>query len=277
MYANDLPGSFGEPSVPAYTSPRIRFIHQLEEVRDAVLVMGSMVDKAVDAAIDALRQRDVHQAERIIRDDRLINRQRFDIEQSTLLLLATQQPMASDLRFLASVLYITTDLERMGDHARGISRLVLKLASEPPLALPPELPRMADLCRDRLRRALDAFVARDSDAAQRIAAEDVTTDDLQAAVYRAMLQTMLGDPSTIQRATYMIWVTHNVERFGDHVTNVCERIVYAVTGHMAELTGYPGEGGGLGGAERPAAAPAGTGSAPGSANGEGAAEQRPPG
>jgi phosphate transport system protein len=225
----------GEQLVTAYVSPRVRFIHQLEEVRDSVLTMGSMVDKAIDSALDALQRRDAHLAQRVIREDRQINRQRFDIEQSALLLLATQQPMASDLRFLAAVLHIVTDLERMGDHARGICRLALKLRDEPPLRLPAELPRMADLSRDRLRRVLDAFVARDADAAQAIAAEDRATDELQQAVYHDMLQVMLADPGAIARATYMIWVTHNVERVGDHITNVCERIVYAVTGTMSEL------------------------------------------
>ena len=223
----------------AYVSPRVRFVHQLEEVRDGVLTMGSMVDKAIDYALDALLRRDFHLAERVIRDDRHINRQRFDIEQSALLLLATQQPMASDLRFLASVLHITTDLERMGDHAQGISRLCIKLGQEPPLKPPPELPQMGEHCRNRLRRALDSFVARDAEAAQEVAAQDAVTDALQDATYRQLIETMIADPDAIRRATYLIWVAHNVERIGDHITNVCERVIYAVTGHMEELTEGP--------------------------------------
>ena len=233
MYQNGPPR---EPYVTTYVSPRVRFVHQLEEVRDAVLTMGSMVDKAIDYAIDALRRRDVTLMQRVIKDDRHINRQRFDIEQSALLLMATQQPMASDLRFLAAVLHITTDLERMGDHARSVSRLGLKLNTEAPLKLPTELPRMADLCRDRLRRALDAFVARDADAALQIAGQDVTTDALQDAIYRDLLQVMLNDPDAIRRGTYLLWVAHNIERIGDHITNVCERVIFAVTGRMEELT-----------------------------------------
>jgi phosphate transport system protein len=193
----------------------VRFVHQLEEVRDSVLTMGSMVDKAVDYAVDALRRRDAFTMQRIIKDDRL---------------------MASDLRFLASVLHITTDLERMGDHARSIARLGLKLGAEPPLKLPAELQRMADLCRDRLRRALDAFVARDADAAQLIASQDTATDEMQDAIYRDLLQVMLDDPSAIRRATHLLWVAHNVERIGDHITNVCERVIFTVTGQMEELT-----------------------------------------
>ena len=233
MYQNGPPR---EPYVTTFASPRVRFVHQLEEVRDAVLTMGSMVDKAIDYAIDALRRRDVTLMQRVIKDDRHINRQRFDIEQSALLLMATQQPMASDLRFLAAVLHITTDLERMGDHARSVSRLGLKLNTEAPLKLPPELPRMADLCRDRLRRALDAFVARDADAALKIAGQDTTTDALRDAIYRDLLQVMLNDPDAIRRGTYLLWVAHNIERIGDHITNVCERVIFAVTGRMEELT-----------------------------------------
>ena len=198
--------------------------------------MGSMVDKAIDNALDALQRRDIRLAERVIRDDRHINRQRFDVEQSALLLLATQQPMASDLRFLAAVLHISTDLERMGDHARGVARLCVKLQAEPLVKVPPQLPRMAALCRDRLGRALDAFVARDADAAQQIAAQDADTDALQEEIYRQLLEAMTQDPEAITRATYLIWATHNVERIGDHITNVCERVIFAVTGHMEELT-----------------------------------------
>jgi phosphate transport system protein len=220
--------------VSTYVSPRVQFVHQLEEIRDAVLTMGSMVDKAIDGAMDGLRRRDMALAERVIKDDRLINRRRYDIEQSALLLIATQQPMASDLRFLAAVLHITTDLERMGDHARSVARLTLKLGREAPLKPLIDLPRMADLCRGRLRRALDALVARDAEAAQEIAAQDSETDALQDAVYKELLEMMLADPSTVSRATYLLWIAHNLERVGDHVTNVCERVIFTVTGQLGE-------------------------------------------
>src|SRR5262245_29985397 len=118
----------------SYASMRQQFSHRLDEVRDSVLTMGSMVDKALDRAVDSLLTRELAGVRRVIQDDQLINRQRFDIEQSAILLLATQQPMASDLRFLASIMHIVTDLERMGDHARSISRLTLKLSEEPPCA-----------------------------------------------------------------------------------------------------------------------------------------------
>src|SRR5262249_24424175 len=154
----------------------------------------------------------------------LVNQQRFDIEQSALLLLATRQPMAGDLRFLAAVLHIATDLERMGDHARSIARLTIRLGDEPSLKPFIDIPKMADLSHDRLRAALDALVTRDVELATRTAALDAETDRLQDAVYDELLDIMARDPSTTTRAMYLLWVTHNLERIGDHITNICERV-----------------------------------------------------
>ncbi|MDQ3699651.1 MAG: phosphate signaling complex protein PhoU [Chloroflexota bacterium] len=225
----------------SYVSVRQEFAHRLDEVRDQVLTLGSMVDKAIDRSIDALGSRNLGVAKKVVRDDQLINQLRFDIEQSALLLMATQQPMASDLRFLASVLHIVTDLERMGDHARSIARLTIKLGDEPPLKPLAELPQMAALSHDRLRGALDALVARDPELAQRIAEQDAGTDRLQDSVYEALLAVMTSDPSTVTRATYLLWVAHNLERVGDHITNICERVIFAVTGHMQELNVHRGD------------------------------------
>src|SRR5262245_60334137 len=200
-----------------------------------------MVDKAIDLSIESLRARDLATARRIILDDRLINQQRFDVEQSAILLIATQQPMASDLRFLAGVLHIATDLERMGDHARSITRLTIKLGDEPPLKPLIDIPKMAALAHDRLRGALDALVTRDCELAERVAAQDVETDRLQDAVYEELLRIMTGDPATVTRATYLLWIAHDLERVGDHVTNVCERVIYILTGRMEELNVLRGD------------------------------------
>jgi phosphate transport system protein len=225
----------------SYTSGRQEFVHRLDEVRDAVLNLGSMADKAVDRAVDALRARDLTMARRVIREDQQINQQRFDVEQSAILLMATQQPMASDLRFLAGVLHIATDLERMGDHARSIARLAIKLGDEPPLKPLIDIPKMGALCHDRLRGALDALVDRDPDLARRVAEGDAETDRLQDAVYEELLEIMTRDPAAITRATYLLWVTHNLERVGDHITNICERVIYILTGHMEELNVLRGD------------------------------------
>jgi len=225
----------------SYVSVRQDFVHRLDAVRDAVLTLSSMVDKAVDRAVESLRGRDLTTARQIIRNDQLVNQQRFDVEQSAILLMATQQPMASDLRFLAGVLHIATDLERMGDHARSIARLTIKLGDEPPLKPFVDIPAMGALCHDRLQGAMDALVDRDPELALRVAAQDAETDRLQDAVYDELLGIMTADPSTVTRATYLLWVAHNLERVGDHITNICERIVYILTGHMEELNVLRGD------------------------------------
>jgi len=225
----------------SYVSVRQEFVHRLDEVRDAVLTLSSMVDKAVDRAVEALRARDLAAARQIITDDLKINQQRFDVEQSAILLMATQQPMASDLRFLAGVLHIATDLERMGDHARSIARLTIKLGEEPPLKPFVDLPAMAALCHHRLQGAMDALVGRDPELARRVAEQDAETDRLQDAVYDELLGIMTADPATITRATYLLWIAHNLERVGDHITNICERTIYILTGHMEELNVLRGD------------------------------------
>jgi phosphate transport system protein len=225
----------------SYTSARQEYVHRLDEVRDSILNLGSMVDKAIDRAVDALSGRDLTVARRVIREDQLVNQQRYDIEQSAILLMATQQPMACDLRFLAGVLHIATDLERMGDHARSIARLAIKLGDEPPLKPLIDIPRMGALCHDRLRGAMDALVDRDPDLARRVAEGDAETDRLQDVVYEELLEIMTRDPATITRATYLLWVAHNLERVGDHITNICERVIYILTGHMEELNVLRGD------------------------------------
>src|SRR5262245_2671592 len=211
-----------------------------------------MVDKAIDLSIESLRARDLATARRIILDDRLINQQRFDVEQSAILLIATQQPMASDLRFLAGVLHIATDLERIGDHARSVARLTVKLAqatapSGEPLVEAtgpvPEVPALVALVRTRLRHALDAFLDRDPDLAGRVAGEDAEVDRLQDAAYARLMTDVRQGPrapggpgaAAAEAATYLLWVVHNLERSGDHVTNICERVIYAATARLVDL------------------------------------------
>jgi phosphate transport system protein len=214
---------------------RAHYVRRLDGVRDSVVTLGSMVDKAIDRAGMALEARDFFLARRVIREDLQINQLRFAIEQAVLELLATQQPMASDLRFLTGVLHIVSDLERMGDHARSVARLVIRLGTEPPPGGLVQVRQMAALCRDRMRRALDAFVGRDCSLAAGVAAEDTQTDALQDEVYAELLGIMISDPATIAPATYLLWVAHNLERIGDHITNVCERTIFTVTGRMEEI------------------------------------------
>ena len=208
------------------------FQHELDSLRERVVTMGSMVDKALARAVDALRTLDVNLAREVVKNDLEINQYRWETENEATRVIATQGPIASDLRAVISVFSIVTDLERMGDHAVSIARYVIDTAAEPPLKKLVDLPRMADIAREMLRDSLSAFVQGDVEAAKRIIERDDEVDALFAQVNRELLTYMLADPSTIDRATRLISVGHNLERVGDRVENICERVIYAVTGEV---------------------------------------------
>jgi phosphate transport system protein len=211
------------------------FHRKLREIQDDVLVMGNMVEKAIIASIKALRERDLELAELIIADDVKINQKRFEIENKCVQIIVTQQPMASDMRVIMAVVNIITELERIGDYAEGIARIVLLIGDEPPLKPLVTIPRMADKTVEMLHRSLEAFINRDAAAARQIADEDEEVDNLYDELYRVLISFMLEDPKTITRATRLIWVSHNLERAADRVTNICERVVFTVTGKMEEI------------------------------------------
>jgi phosphate transport system protein len=176
---------------------RSAFHRELEHVQEEVLVLGSMVEKAVLRSVDALRNRDTAAARIIQTDDVLINKKRFEIEEEALMLIATQQPMASDLRRLAAVLQIVTDLERMGDYAAGIAQICIDIGDQPHVKRLIDIPRMAEKSVSMLRRSLDAFIELDVAAAESIAREDDEVDDLYQQVYRELLTIMLANPRMI--------------------------------------------------------------------------------
>lgn len=211
------------------------FSRELDQIQQEVVAMGVMVEEAVHASIEALKQRDLEKAREIIADDLRINKKRWDIEEQCLQLIATQQPLAKDLRLLAAVLVLITELERMGDYAEGIAKINILLGDEPLLKPLIDIPRMAQKATDMLHRSLQAFINRDAEAARAICNEDDEVDDLWNQVYRELLTFMIQDPRTINRATYLIWVAHNLERIADRVTNICERTVFLVTGRMEEM------------------------------------------
>ena len=213
---------------------RATFHKKIREIQDEILIMGSMVSKATLLAIEALQTRDLTLAKQIIADDQKINRKRFEIEEKCIQLIATQQPMASDLRTIVSVLNIITELERIGDYAEGNAKITIMIGNEPPLKPLIDIPRMAKKTVDMLNRSLTAFINHDADAAVKISAEDDFIDNLYDQIFRELLTFMAEDPKTITRATRLIWVTHNLERSADRVTNICERIVFMVTGKMEE-------------------------------------------
>ena len=200
-----------------------------------MLVLAGMVESAIDRGIQALRNRDAELAREIIADDIKINRRRYETEERCLELIATQQPMAGDLRTIAAILYIIVDLERMGDHAEGIAKIALMLADEPPLKPYIDIPRMAQIATRMLMGSLEAFKHRDAARARAICNEDDEVDALYDQVYRELVTYMLQDSKTIERATHLTWVAHNLERIADRVTNICERVVYLVEGKIEEL------------------------------------------
>ena len=214
---------------------RTAFVQSLQELQDGVMSLGSMTEKAIGRAIDSLRNQDSALAQRVVDEDKRINEARYELEDACILLMATQAPMASDLRRITAVTQIATELERMADHAEGVAVLTLRTADEPLLKPLVDIPRMADIARELLLEALDAYVEDDAERAKQVARRDDEVDRLYEQVYRELLTFMISDPRTITRATHLLWVAHNVERIADRVTNICERVVFVVTGELEEL------------------------------------------
>jgi phosphate transport system protein len=215
--------------------PRENFHRQLDEIQDAVLALGSMVDRQIERAMQALLDRDVSLAEAVVRDDAEVNRARFDVDNTCLGLLAQQAPMAGDLRVVVSVLAIAADLERMGDHAEGVASIVVLMADEPVVKPLVDIPRMAAISREMMRSSLDAFINRDVEAAFAVGRRDDAVDELQDIVYNDLVAIMIKDPSTVESCTHLLWVAHNFERIADRATNIAERVVFTVTGEMPQM------------------------------------------
>ena len=216
---------------------RTTFHEHLREVEDDVLTMGNMVVKAIDRSMEALKKRDLNLAHQIIADDAQINKQRFSIEDKCVALIATQQPIESDLRIVVAVLNILTELERIGDYAEGIAKIVIMIGDEAPLKPLIDIPRMGEITRDMIKESLQSFATRDVELAMRVVSLDNIVDSLYDQVFRELLTFMMVDPKTTNRATRLIWIAHNLERAADRATNICERVVYTVTGKMEEIGG----------------------------------------
>lgn len=214
---------------------RVLFEKHLQELNDDVLIMASMVEKAIDRSVDALKRRDLKLAQQVIDEDENVNRKRFQIEDKCINLIATQQPMASDLRVIIAILYISNELERMADHAEGIARIAIMIGDEPPLKPLIDIPRMAQKTIEMLRLSMQAFLERDVKKAETVCNADTEVDQLYDQVFRELISFMIEDPRTVTRATRLMWVTHNLERIGDRATNISERAAYIVTGKMVEM------------------------------------------
>jgi len=214
---------------------RKTFESDIQQVKDEVLALGSMVEHAIIASVDALKKRDIKAAERLIMEDKEINKKRFAIENQLMILIATQQPMAHDLRLLASTMEIISELERMGDYAKGIANITVRMGDEKLLKPLIDIPRMAQKGVDMLHRALTAFVSEDVEAAKALPVEDDEVDALYNQIYRELMIFIIEDPKNIERANWLLWVAHNLERFADRVTNICERTVFIATGEFGEI------------------------------------------
>ncbi|MEJ5311368.1 MAG: phosphate signaling complex protein PhoU [Anaerolineae bacterium] len=217
------------------SSPRRTFERELQLLQDQVLILGSMVEEAMMTAIDLLKRRDLEGAQRLIEHDIEINTRRYAIENQTLALIALHQPVARDLRTLAAILEISTELERIGDYAKGIAKINLLIGEKPLIKPLIDIPLMAQKALDMLRRSLDAFVAQDVEAARAIPAEDDEVDQLYEQVYNELMMFIRADPANIEQANYLLWAAHNLERAADRVANICERILFTVTGELSEF------------------------------------------
>ncbi len=214
---------------------RFTLDQEIKLVQDEMLLLGSLVEQAIFNAVDALRRRDVAAAKAITAEDKKINDKHFAIENHILIIFATQSPLARDLRTLAAMLEIITELERIGDYAKGIAKVAARLADdETPIPIR-EISAMADKATSMLHRALGAFVSEDLAAAYAIPREDDEVDELYNTVYRKLVENMIKNPESIDHANQILWVIHNLERTADRVTNICERIVFIVSGELLEL------------------------------------------
>jgi phosphate transport system protein len=216
--------------------PRDTLDLRIQHLLDEILVLDSMVEQATIDAVDALKRRDLVSAQRVYDGDEEINAKRFELENECIATIATQQPvMAGDLRLMASILEVVGELERMGDYAKGIAKIALMMGNQPPVKPLIDIPRMSEITVDMLHRAIGAFVNKDADQARLIPEEDDQVDNLYNQVYRELVTVILANPRTIDRANFLMWAAHNLERMADRVTNICERTLYTVTGDLIEV------------------------------------------
>jgi phosphate transport system protein len=214
---------------------------ELNRMREMLFHMEDLVNTSLRRAMDSLRTRDAELAHAVIREDDIVNELRYEVEQYCVNVLATQQPVARDLRTIMAVVHVAVEMERMGDHAAGVAKITLKVCEEPLLKPLIDLPRMAAVATEMLHDGVRAFVNNDVDKARAIIQRDDEVDGLHEQIFRELLTYMLEDPTTIRRATHLIWASHAVERYADRATNVAERTLFVATGKLADLTSEASE------------------------------------
>ena len=213
---------------------RVDLDRQLTHLQTEVLLLADLVNKAIVRAVDALKNRDLADSRLLIQEDDHIDRKRYEIEDLCVDLIATRQPMAGDLRAIIALLHITVELERMGDYAEGIAKISLRMGDDPPLKPLIDIPRMADKATEMLRDSLSALTERDESKANKVLDDDDEVDALYDQVYRELLLFMIQDPRSIERATYLLWAAHDLERIADRATNIAERVIFLMTGRMTK-------------------------------------------
>ncbi len=214
---------------------RERFEQELRRLQEGVLELGGMAERAVRASVESLRAQDLEAARRLCDEDVAINERRFDLENAVLAVIATQQPMAGELRMLVTCLELAAELERIADYAKGIANITLMVGKAPLVKPLIDIPRMSEMACGMLHRALDAFARWDVDLARSVPKEDSAVDATYERIYRDLIAVIVADPKAIDQSIRLSWAAHNLERVADRVTNLCERIVYTVTGRIEEL------------------------------------------
>ncbi|MFL2803695.1 MAG: phosphate signaling complex protein PhoU [Dehalococcoidia bacterium] len=209
---------------------RADFENNLNLIQDEILELSSMVEHSILKSIQALKTRDVTSSQQVIDDDDLIDTKQAEIEEKCIQLIALESPVAGDLRIIVSVMMIAIELERIGDYAEGIGKISVLMGDMPPLKPLIDIPRMAENATKMLRLSIDGFVKRDPHTALDVCDLDDEVDNTYNQVYRELLTYMMADPATIQRATYLLWVAHDLERSADRATNIAERVLFLVTG-----------------------------------------------
>jgi len=214
---------------------RATYDREYDMICQDLVLMGQKVENAIEQAMTALVETDIPLAKEVMSNDEQINQLQYKIDEACLVLIATQQPTASDLRSVIAVMHIVIELERIGDHAAGIAKAVVKMAEEPMLKTLKKIIKMADLSEKMLKDCLQAFVKRDIEWAREIAAQDSEMDGMYRSVFEKLVEIMAENKKLIARATYLMWCGHNLERIADRVTNIAEQVIFMSTGDKGEL------------------------------------------
>jgi phosphate transport system protein len=230
---------------------RVDLDRQLNQIQQEIVSLGSIVDKATRLAVESLGSRDLGQSQQVVDGDDYIDAKRYEIEEQCINLIATQQPMARDLRHIIAFQHIASELERVGDYAEGIAKISLRIGEAPLLKPLVDIPLMSDKATLMLRTSIDALASRDVVKAYQVFLDDDAVDNLYDRIYGDLLTYMANDPRAIQRATYLLWVSHDLERIADRSTNIAKRVIYLVTGKMGKKSDlafsrmgqYPTDGG----------------------------------